>query len=177
MIEIEEGVSPIKLIFSFPDDWSVCKFDENNFYRKRVEKLDGMKAVDILVKNELELKFIEIKDFREHRIENTQRQRNGELLIEVAKKFVNTISALHGAYRWSIEDLEPFYTSIISSAEQKIELILFIERDDEDRRLKKQKLTLVDLQQKLKKYLYAYKVKCKVYDRNSLPRYEEWQVR
>jgi len=175
--EIIEGTLPIQLIFSFPDNWDICKFDDTNFYRDRVEKLNGIKSVDIIAKSNDTLYFIEIKDFRRHRIENIERQRNGELLIEVAQKFVSTISALLGAKRCDKTDFEPYYNSLFDSREQIIKVILFVERDDSDSNLKRQKLALADLEQKLKKLLVAYNVRCKVYDKSHLPSNIEWSVR
>lgn len=174
--EIKEGTPPIQLKFTFPDNWSVCKFDDTNFYRNRVEKLNGIKSVDIIAKSNNELQFIEIKDFRQHRIENTERQKSGELLIEVAQKFVSTISALLGANRCCLVDFEPYYNPLLTSRDQKIEVILFVERDDREGILQRKKLTLADLKDKLKKLLVAYNVKCKVYDRNNLPVDIGWTV-
>ncbi len=175
--EIIEGKLPIQLVFSFPDSWNVCKFDDSNFYRDRVEKLNGVKSVDIIAKSSDTLYFIEIKDFREHRIKNTKRQKSGELLIEVAQKFASTVSALLGAKRWGIVDFEPYNNLLFSSRKQLIEVILFVERDDNESVLKRRKLTLADLTQKLRKLLVAYNVRCKVYDRDHLPKTIAWSVR
>jgi len=171
--KIQEGT----LHFSFPDNWNVCKFDDTNFYRNRIEKLNGIKSVDIIAKNSDTLHFIEIKDFRKHRIENIERQTNGELLTEVAQKFVSTVSTLFGAKRCNIVDFEPYYSSLFDSKEQTIEVILFIERDDDKSTLKRKKLTLADLQNKLKKLLVAYNVRCKVYDREHFPSTINWSVK
>lgn len=173
--EIIEGTPPNQLTFSFPDNWNVCKFDETSFYRNRVEKLDGIKSVDIIAKSSDTLQFIEIKDFRHYRIENQARQKNGDLLIEVSQKFVSTIASLLGASRCGFIDFEPYYSSLLSESSQKIEVILFVERDENLRTLQRNKLTLADLQQKLKKLLVAYNVRCKVYDREYLP--IDWTVR
>jgi len=173
--EITEGTPPNQLTFTFPDDWELCKFDDTTFYRNRVEKLDGIKSVDIIAKSNDSLQFIEIKDFRHHRIENQARQRNGELLIEVSQKFVSTVASLIGANRCGIIDFEPYYTPLLSGNQQKIEVILFLERDESESILRQKKLLLADLKQKLKKLLVAYNVQCKVYDRENLPM--EWGVR
>lgn len=174
--EITEGTPPNQLIFSFPEDWKICKFDDTSFYRNRVEKLDGMKSVDIIAKSSDSLQFIEIKDFRQHRIENRARQRNGELLIEVSQKFVSTLASLIGASRWNLINFEPYY-SLLSQSDQKVEVILFVERDERESTLRRNKLLLADLQQKLKKLLLAYNIKCKVYDREHLPTHLGWSVR
>jgi hypothetical protein len=169
---IQEGI----LVFTFSDDWDICKFDDTNFYRDRVEKLNGVKSIDILARGDRILYFIEIKDFRGHSIENRQRQKSGELLSEVAQKFINTLSALLGARRWNIEEFEPYYNPLFISQEQTIEVVLFLEREDQESKLSRNKLTLADLQGKLKKLLAAYKVRCKVYDKEHLPLHITWSV-
>jgi len=174
--EIKEGEIPNQLTFTFPDNWDICKFDDTKYYREKIEKLDGIKSVDIIANDGGALQFIEVKDFRHHRIENKERQKSGELTIEVSQKFVNTLSALIGANRLNLSDFAPYYTPLLSSLDQKITVILFIERDEREHTLQRNKITLAHLQQKLKKLLIAYNIQCKVYDRDKLPQQVEWTV-
>lgn len=90
MNSITEGV----LTFQFPDDWRVSKFDEWSFVRKRFQNVcGGSKAVDILaIDSYRTLWIIEIKDFRRH-----SRQKNIELVDEVARKVRDTLAALVAA--------------------------------------------------------------------------------
>ena len=66
MPRFEEGV----LAFEFGERWKIFKLDEHSDYRERIGKIEGTKAVDFLgILDERELYLIEIKDFRQHRIE------------------------------------------------------------------------------------------------------------
>ncbi|MDM8562499.1 hypothetical protein QUF54_04015 [Candidatus Marithioploca araucensis] len=76
MTRIEEGY----LAFEFGDRWRVFKLDEHRDYRERIGKLGGSKAIDFLgILDNQALYFIEVKDFREHRIENKTRFLKGKL--------------------------------------------------------------------------------------------------
>ena len=58
------------LDFNFGVRWGVFKLDEHHDYRKRMEKVNETKAVDFVgILDEQELYLIEVKDFRQHRIE------------------------------------------------------------------------------------------------------------
>lgn len=171
-IVIDEG----SLRFTFPDEWNSIKFDDTNFYRDRLDKLNNTKAVDILAKYENVLHFIEVKDFRQHRIENQQRQTSGELIIEVAQKFRDTVAGLVGAARWNNENLSFYFQQLLEHPNDKIEVILFIERDETEKALEKKKITHADLKQKLEQLLVAYKVRCRIWSQDTLPTDSLWTV-
>ncbi|WP_292663427.1 hypothetical protein [Nitratifractor sp.] len=174
-IEIIEGMPPTQLIFHFPDGWVACQFDSSRFYRKVVDRLNGMKAVDIVAAEGDRLILMEVKDFRGHSRENLPRQTSGALLIEVAQKFVCTLSALLGAQRSGLPEFAPFYPLLEHSP--KVQMILFLERDPHKAGfLRKNRLTLADLKSKLRRLLVAYNVHCQVYDRRHLPAHLEWSV-
>ncbi len=173
---MSKTINEDNLTFTFQDSWNICKFDASNFYRNRVEKLDEIKGVDILATQNSELLMIEVKDFRSHRIENIDKQASGKLLIDVAQKFVHTFAALTGASRWSIDYLQPFYLSLNNKEEKRITCILFLERDDQETKMKRKKLDFPNMKKKLKKYLSAYNVQCCVYNRSTLPNELDWSV-
>src|SRR5262245_28843529 len=98
MISLEEGF----LIFEFGERWNILKLDEHRDYRERIGKVEGTKAIDFLgILDDQELYFIEIKDFRDHRIETRGRLLSGELAIEVAQKVRDSLACIVGAYRTS----------------------------------------------------------------------------
>ena len=73
-------------VFQFPDLWPVIKYDDCNFYQKRVKMLQETKAVDVLaIKNDL-LFIIEATDLRGYRIENKPHVQCGGLALETAQK-------------------------------------------------------------------------------------------
>lgn len=177
MPTVAEGTPPTRLVFTFPEDWQISKFDATSFYRDRVQWLEGMKAVDILAAHDGLLQLIEIKDFRGHSRQTLPRQQNGHLLTDVAKKFVDTFAALVGARRLGLEEFAPFYTLLCSDKHAKVEVILFLERDLSEKALRHYKLTLADLTLKLRHLMSAYNVRCRVLDRRHLPASTPWRVK
>ena len=101
------------LLFDFGGGWIVEKYDDHHGYRQGIERLKdraqldvggrvhalelGTKAVDFVGLWANEVHFIEVKDFRGHRIENKQRIRDGDLAVEVAVKVRDTIAGIVGA--------------------------------------------------------------------------------
>lgn len=169
---IDEG----SLRFTFPDEWNSIKFDDTNFYRDRLDKLNNTKAIDILAKYENTLHFIEVKDFRQHRIENQQRQTSGELMIEVAQKFRDTLAGLVGAARWNNENLSVYFQQLLEHPNDKIEVVLFLERDDTEKVLAHKKIAHADLKNTLQQLLKAYNVRCRILSIDTLPRDSLWTV-
>jgi len=122
--------------------------DEHRDYRKHIGKLDGTKAVDFvgLYDNEV-LYFIEVKDFRGHRIENKERLLKGKLPscqlvngecqfdkgclslpIELAQKVRDSIACIIGSCRTSSEP-EVWLPYANCLCHQKIKVILWLEHD------------------------------------------------
>ncbi|MGE0083265.1 MAG: hypothetical protein AB7S75_02460 [Desulfococcaceae bacterium] len=119
------------LSFSFGDQWQVCKLDDHPFYRNRMEKIDGTKALDFLgIYDKKELYFIEVKDFREYRIKSKKRISNGELIIEIAQKVTGSISCIIGAYRMENNpELWNPYAEMLLNKSIKLKVILWLETD------------------------------------------------
>ena len=85
------------------------KYDDSKFYRSYVTKCHEAKAVDILALDKQPLYMVEIKDFRNFRIENKQRISNGDLVNEFSKKIRDTIAGLYGSYRKNNLELEIYH--------------------------------------------------------------------
>ncbi|MBK8257780.1 MAG: hypothetical protein IPK82_34565 [Polyangiaceae bacterium] len=125
MTSLVEGA----LVFEFSEGWLIEKYDEHAIYRGGVERLKdrlvvevdgrshvlraGTKAVDFIGLWRGEIHFIEVKDFRGHRIENKKRLRDGELAIEVAVKVRDTIAGLVGGFqRTGAPEWRPFVEAL-----------------------------------------------------------------
>ncbi len=124
---IDEGA----ICFEFGDRWSVCKYDEHPAYRNGIERLNETKAVDFIGILDDTLYFIEVKDFRAHRIENKPRIKSGELWIEVGQKVRDSLAGVLGAYRVSGADPE-FWENIsncLHDKERDIKIVLWLEED------------------------------------------------
>lgn len=91
-ITIEEG----RLRFSFDEQsWQAFKIDEQSAYTNGIQKLQKTKVVDIVgVFDNENLYFMEMKDFREHAIENRRRILSGDLTEEIALKVRDTIPCI-----------------------------------------------------------------------------------
>lgn len=121
------------LTFTFPDDWHVVKYDEENrnvFYQKRIKKTGSdLSAVDFVVRNNMnELLLIEVKDFRGYARQNRSRQAHGELAQEVVRNAMHTLSGLYlGAARQEA-NFSPFAHQL-PNFPARIHFILFMEDD------------------------------------------------
>lgn len=107
MRRIDEG----KISFEFGERWYVEKWDAHKAYLGGINKLngeltepdgttrsEGTKAVDFVgVLDDEKLYFIEVKDFRGHRVENKKRQIH-DLPLEIGLKVRDTLAGLTGAY-------------------------------------------------------------------------------
>lgn len=167
MITISEG----KLTFIFPDNWKVNKYDESNFVKNHIQKSQGCKAVDILALSNDSLFMIEIKDFRNYRIESKASLKNDVVLDEVVQKFRDTLTGLYAAYRCQIEELAPFYQYLYTNSkysklarhQRKIICVWFIEQDIQSHI----EFSTIDLRLKLKNQLKFLNVNCFVHNKKS----------
>lgn len=127
MPTITEG----NLVFTFPDDWKVIKYDDSDFYRNNIPTDIGMSAVDFILSRHpgfSDLILIEVKDFRGYTVINRKRQTSGELVNEVITKCLDSIAALYlASYNENIE-LRHFYQAELLMP-SKVEIVLFMEED------------------------------------------------
>ncbi|MBK9014261.1 MAG: hypothetical protein IPM82_09265 [Saprospiraceae bacterium] len=104
-----------KLRFDFLESkWaSVLPFDKTAFIKKAKDAIEPTKAVDFLgIFQANTLIFIEVKDFRGHRIETKPRVEGREdpLWLEVSKKVRDSIPVIVGAARNSSTDANAWKT-------------------------------------------------------------------
>jgi hypothetical protein len=121
----EEG----RLRFEFDDSWFVVKYDNHPDYRK-IERLDGTKAVDFIAINRDSVLFlIEVKDIRGHRIENRDRLRTAELAIEVGQKVRDTLAGIVGAHHRGKREAWERVVVRLTSQEPSVRVLLWLEQD------------------------------------------------
>jgi hypothetical protein len=152
------------LVFEFGHGWIVEKYDDHPAYRQGIERLRGRaqidvdgrahalelgtKAIDFVGLWESEVHFIEVKDFRGHRIENKQRIRNGDLAVEVALKVRDTIAGIVGAcQKPGGEPWQPFVEAFAKRGRPRV--CLWLEEDTLGRREMKRGHPGIALQQEL----------------------------
>jgi hypothetical protein len=124
-----------RLRFVFDAEWRVLKWDDHAAFVEGLKKFEGTKAVDFFGVHHSGGWFIEVKDFRGHRIENKDRVRNSELAREVACKVRDTIAAMIWACnRESIDTCElRKYLKPLVSRREKLPVVLWLEEDRPDR--------------------------------------------
>lgn len=153
--------------FTFGNNWTFAfKYDDTNFYRKSASKLQGdidgiphsTKAVDIVgIHKDGSLLLLEAKDFRGHRIENKGRM-NGEVSLEAAVKSRDTVAALVGAARKSVDEFKSDCLMDALKNGKEVKVVLWLE-DDTFQDVRKTKQTLSALTGKLKSKLSWMNVK------------------
>ncbi|QEH32540.1 hypothetical protein OJF2_10170 [Aquisphaera giovannonii] len=120
------------LRFEFSDDWLAVKYDDHPDYRERIGGLRETKAIDLVAtfrRNRHTLHFIEVKDFRGHRIENRERIRDGELAVEVAQKVRDTIAGIIAAHhRGKAETWGP-HAQCLVTPDRPVKVVLWLEED------------------------------------------------
>lgn len=117
------------LRFTFGKRWQVVKLDDSTIYRFGTQLIDG-KAVDFVgILDHREIYFIEVKDFRGHRIENKSRLLTGDLLIEVAHKVRDSVACIVATARTHNEDFWNELNELFRDSEKPIKVILWFEGD------------------------------------------------
>ena len=174
MLEYQEGL----LTFKFPEEYVVSKYDDSQFYQNNFKKLPETKEVDfVIVKNSQQIVLIEVKDFRNSRIENKQRLSSGDLMIEVAQKVRDTLAGLYVSALTHKDKLKEIYTTLFYSPLPQIEVVLFLEEDPPNNsRIHTSHKRSPSQLEKLKKVLKPFGVRCRIYSRSTLPSNCEWNV-
>lgn len=137
-----------RLTFTFPDGWSVSKFDEWSFYRNQFQAIcGGAKAIDILALDSDCCWMIEIKDYRIHR-----RTKSTDVAEEVAVKVRDTLAGLAAA-RVNANDAGERATAHSALRRKRIRVVLHLETPTRGSRLFSASLDSANVQQRLKQCL------------------------
>lgn len=117
------------LRFEFGEAWQVIQLDDHPSYRNGIEKLDETKAIDFLGVHDNTLYLVEVKDFRNYRIQNQRRLTDGELAIELGQKVRDSIACIIGSAR------NPTHAELFAGFSGKlggnavVKVILWLEHD------------------------------------------------
>lgn len=124
---------------AFSSIWKWIKYDDQPFYRKRMQQLSGVldgrqestRALDLIATTGSLLLLVEVKDFRRHRIENKHRLKNQELALEVALKTRDTVAGMMGALQVTNEvNWEPFSAALTRRGKPNpIRIVLVLAQD------------------------------------------------
>ncbi|AMR26073.1 hypothetical protein A0257_02480 [Hymenobacter psoromatis] len=192
MPAIPEG----KHTFDFPnsDDWYAFKYDEIDptkpgFYQARLEKIDGLKGVDIVagIRPAFHtLTLIEVKDFRHHAHALKEEMRLGTLLLEIMQKAIHTCGGLYLGARSNDALLDAELLAAMLRPTQRITLVLFLAQDavrpslpvwekakqEQNRQVRRQ-----DMLKKLREKLGPLGIVCALAESNNLPKHCGWTVK
>jgi hypothetical protein len=120
-----------RLEFTFSDDWRVIKWDDHPAFKNGLCKAGDTKSVDFVGVFIDAPWLIEVKNFRQYRIENKERLSSGALAKEVADKVRDSIASMTWACRRTPldeQELAPFVRSIFGWKE-RISVVLWLEED------------------------------------------------
>lgn len=120
------------LAFTFGPHWNetALKFDApKGVYKKISNQIEGTKGIDFLGICGQHLIFIEVKDFRDYRIQNKKRITDGELALEIAQKVRDSIACIVGGGRTSDEEQWSQFAKLLIDKQKQLRVILWLEDD------------------------------------------------
>jgi len=143
-----------RLRFEFQEEeWdALIKYDNEADYQKIKRSIPGTKAVDFVGISNENLYFIEVKNYRGHRIESKPKVE--ELDTIIAQKVRDTLAGIMGGVRNSTHKEKKWqkHLSHLSDKNKPVHIILWMEEEPPNRFIsKRQKVSRDTLTQKLKK--------------------------
>lgn len=122
------------LKFEFSTAWWLEQYDNLTDYINLKNVVPGSKGVDFIgILNNETLSFIEVKNFRGHRIESKPRLQLGEdpIEIEVAQKVRDTLAGITAAARNSthLKNEWQRVLTFLQNDKKNVEVILWLEED------------------------------------------------
>ena len=193
MPAITEG----RLVFDFPyaDSWYAFKYDDKedpdaklNFYRERVEKIDGVRGVDIVAgvrPHFPTLTLLEVKDFRGHADDLKAELRGGNLPLEILQKALHTCSGLYLGARCHDDLLAADLRAAVLAPPHRLELVFLLAEDPirsslpEPVRKKKtqnRRTRRLDILTQMRRKLEPLGMVCDLADVDDLPPHCGWTV-
>jgi hypothetical protein len=191
MPAIPEG----KLVFDFPDadGWHAFKYDEKDptkpsFYRERIEKIKGLKGVDIVagIRPDFhDLVLIEIKDFRDDAPGLREKIATKEIPLEILQKALNTWAALSLGARAEDALLASGLRAAIQRPPQRLKLVFFLaqapiqsspQERDTRQKVQNRRVQRQDLLKKMQEKLKPLGIQCALADVGELPERCGWTV-
>lgn len=138
------------LKFSFPDDWSIGRYDDWRYYQNQFKRMwNGIKAVDLIAIDHQRHRtawLIEVKDYRRN-----QRTKPSELPDEVAEKVFDTLAAMLPAKCWA-QAAEQVLAKQVCGA-RRLCVVLHLEQPRKQSRLFPRAFDPANVKQKLRKLL------------------------
>ena len=186
-----------RLVFDFPDAdfWYAFKYDDKedpdaapNFYRERVEKIDGIRGVDIVAgirPHFHTLTLLEVKDFRGHANDLKAELRGGNIPLEILQKALHTCSGLYLGARCHDALLDADLRAAILVPPRRLELIFLLAEDPIRLSLPEQvrknkslnrRRRREDILTQMRRKLEPLGIVCDLADLDDLPPHRGWTV-
>jgi hypothetical protein len=189
----------------FPDTWAVLKYDdpEKTFYPRTIKATGAdLSAVDFVVNTRetpTRLLLIEVKNFRNHDVENRKRIRGKETVrenqkpkppldVEISRNVLHTLAALYLGARMQHKEVAGIAPALLP-APGRLQVVLLLETDPlpiagssgylSDKNKQKQEAQqklLVGLQTRLLQKLKPLKIQVVVYNCQDVPARDGWEA-
>ncbi len=159
------------LIFDFPDDWLVSKYDDWSFYRNQFSRMwNGIKSLDLLAIDPNKTAWlIEVKDYRIN-----SRTKPSDLAEEIAHKVFDTLAAIIPAKIHATDSNEKQLARAVS-ASRGLRVVLHLEQPEKHSKLRPRAINPTDVQQKIRQLLKPVNAHPLVVDMRSMKDFE-WKV-
>lgn len=161
------------LLFSFPDDWTVIKFDSSRFYLKQWQSFaSGCKGVDFIACGpDCDVWFIEVKDYRQ-----ASRTKPSDLFEEVAQKVRDSLAALKVlAYRMTDSEEVALARKVLKGS-RRFRIVLHLEQPAKPSKIFQQVIDPKTAQHKIRQKLRVIDPHCLVGDKSYMNHKVGWQV-
>ncbi len=172
-------------------DAELIKYDENEFYRKKMEACKGKfqencpehgtKAVDIIAANDLKIYLLEIKDFRNYRYENKKIISSENLASEFALKVRDTFCALGIIFLSQDRDDLKYFAKILFEKNSSKYAYLLLELDSRDKTNDKNekwhKKYLNELKTKIEQKLRAFPFRIEIKNAEEMNKVPGWNLK
>jgi len=123
-----------RLLFRFDDSWRVLKWDDHAAFHGGLRRHQSTCGVDFFGLSYSIPTFIEVKDFRNYRIENKPRVLHGDLVDEIASKVRDTLSSAVWACGRPFHDADlALYLKQIFATPTRCDVVLWLEEDPQPR--------------------------------------------
>ena len=176
------------LVFSFPEAWSVEKYDikkgeegfESRFAGNKWSCCEAQNRVDIIAHDGDRLYLIEVKDFRgkQQDFEDKLKSANPKCLWRhTCQKLRDTILALLAAYRSQDGGMGGYGRKLFDGHAAKVDAILFIEHDAVAHKSVTGYFSTATLRRSIEKQLKLLNFDVQVLTRTTMPAEHPWSVR
>lgn len=112
------------ITFYFSPKYKVLKYDQSDFYRNTIIKIQHTEAVDYILKDNNKLIFIEISDYR-----NQTPPKHHELVDEVIQKVKDSIIGLYSARINQEQGLVEYYDILFNNTIEEFSVVFLLEED------------------------------------------------